>query len=71
MVDPMVNTLRLFQAINGEQPDQTPVFLPIESGFMAGYNDVPQREYHSDPAKMLECQANVQRRFGGLKSDNH
>jgi uroporphyrinogen decarboxylase len=27
---------------------------------------VPQREYHSDPAKMLDCQANVQRRFGGL-----
>ena len=66
MIDPMANALRLLTAINGEQPDQVPVFLPIESGFMAEYGGVPQREYHNDPKKMLECQAKVQERFGGL-----
>jgi len=66
MLDPMVNAMRLMQAINGEQPDQVPVFLPIESGFMAEYGGVPQREYHNDPIKMLECQAKAQERFGGL-----
>ncbi len=66
MIDPMVNAMRLLQAINGEQPDQVPVFLPIESGFMAEYGSVPQREYHNDPKKMLESQAKVQARFGGL-----
>lgn len=62
----MLNAMRLFQAINGQQPDQVPVFLPIESGFMAEYGGVPQRIYHDDPRKMLECQAKVQERFGGL-----
>ncbi len=66
MIDPMVNTMRLLQVINGGQPDQVPVFLPIESGFMAEYNGVPQHEYHHDPGKMLECQGKVQERFGGL-----
>jgi uroporphyrinogen decarboxylase len=65
-IDPMVNSMRLLQAINREQPDQVPVFLPIESGFMAEYGGVPQREYHNDPRKMLACQAKVQERFGGL-----
>ncbi|RJP71400.1 MAG: hypothetical protein C4532_07710 [Candidatus Abyssobacteria bacterium SURF_17] len=66
MIDPMLNAMRLFQAINREQPDQVPVFLPIESGFMAEFGGVPQREYHNDPRKMLECQARVQERFNGL-----
>ncbi len=66
MIDPMINALRLLQAINGEQPDQVPIFLPIESGFMAEYGGVPQREYHNDPEKMLECQMKVQKRFNGL-----
>lgn len=66
MIDPMTNALRLLQAINGEQPDQVPVFLPIESGFMAEYGGVPQREYHNDPEKMLQCQAKAQKRFNGL-----
>ncbi|MBI5117324.1 uroporphyrinogen decarboxylase family protein [Candidatus Poribacteria bacterium] len=66
MIDPMLNAMRLFQAINGEQPDQVPVFLPIESGFMAEYGGVPQREYHNDPRRMLECQAKAQKRFNGL-----
>jgi uroporphyrinogen decarboxylase len=66
VIDPTLNAMRLFQAISGEQPDQVPVFLPIESGFMAEYGGVPQREYHNDPRKMLECQAKVQERFGGL-----
>jgi len=66
MLDPMLNAMRLMQANNGEQPDQVPVFLPIESGFMAEYGGVPQREYHNDPIKMLECQAKAQERFGGL-----
>lgn len=66
MIDPMTNALRLLTAINREQPDQVPVFLPIESGFMAEYGGVPQREYHNDPKKMLDCQAKVQERFEGL-----
>jgi uroporphyrinogen decarboxylase len=66
MIDPMANAMRLLMAINGQQPDQVPVFLPIESGLMAEYGGVPQREYHNDPRKMLECQAKVQHRFGGL-----
>lgn len=66
MIEPSVNLMRLFQAITGGQPDQVPVFLPIESGFMAEYGGMPQREYHNDPKKMLDCQAKVQQRFGGL-----
>ncbi len=66
MIDPMTNALRLLTVINREQPDQVPVFLPIESGFMAEYGCVPQREYHNDPKKMLDCQAKVQERFKGL-----
>lgn len=66
MIDATTNAMRLFQAINGGQPDQVPVFLPIESGFMAEYGGVPQREYHDDPKKMLECQAKAAGRFNGL-----
>lgn len=66
MIDPMANAMRLVQAFNLLQPDQIPVFLPIESGFMAEYGGVPQREYHNDPRKMLDAQAKVQRRFNGL-----
>jgi uroporphyrinogen decarboxylase len=66
MIDPMANAMRMFQAFNLQEPDQIPVFLPIESGFMAEFGGIPQREYHNDPAKMLEAQAKVQQRFGGL-----
>ena len=66
MIDPVANAMRLVQAFNLLQPDQVPVFLPIESGFMAEYGGVPQREYHNDPRKMLEVQAKVQQRFNGL-----
>jgi uroporphyrinogen decarboxylase len=58
--------MRLFQAISGGQPDQVPIFLPIESGFMAEFGGVPQREYHHDPRKMLASQAAAQKRFNGL-----
>jgi uroporphyrinogen decarboxylase len=66
MIDPKLNALRLLQAVLRQQPDQVPIFLPIESGFMAEFGGVPQREYHHDPRKMLSCQAGVQARFGGL-----
>lgn len=66
MIDPMANAMRMYQACNLQEPDQVPVFLPIESGFMAEYGEVPQREYHNDPLKMLEAQAKVQQRFNGL-----
>lgn len=66
MVNPQLNAMRLIQAANGGIPDRTPVLLPVESGFMAEFGGVPQREYHDDPRKMLECQAAVSRRFGGL-----
>ncbi len=66
MIDPKVNALRLAQVINRQQPDRAPVFLPIESGFMAEFGGAPQSEYHNDPEKMLDCQAGVQERFGGL-----
>ena len=66
MIDPMVNAMRIMQIANGFPPDQVPVFLPVESGFMAEFGGVPQKEYHHDPEKMLECQARVSRRFGGL-----
>ena len=58
--------MRLLQAANLLKPDQVPVFLPVESGFMAEFGGVPQREYHNDPKKMLECQAKVSARFNGL-----
>jgi uroporphyrinogen decarboxylase len=61
-----MNALRLLQAVNGQEPDQVPVFLPIESGFMAEFGGRPQKEYHEAPVKMLESQAKVQKRFGGL-----
>jgi uroporphyrinogen decarboxylase len=66
MIDPLSNAMRLYQAFMGQAPDQTPVFLPIESGFMAEFGAIPQREYHNDPLKMLEAQAKVQQRFNGL-----
>src|SRR3990172_4391269 len=66
MVDPKMNALRLLQAVNRQRPDRVPVFLPIESGFMAEFGGVAQKLYHEDPLKMLECQAKVQKRFGGL-----
>ncbi len=66
MIDPNMNAIRLLQAITLKQPDQVPVFLPIESGFMAEFGGVPQRDYHHDPKRMLECQAKVGGRFGGL-----
>jgi uroporphyrinogen decarboxylase len=66
MIDPKLNALRLLQAVNRQTPDQVPVFLPIESGFMAEFGGQPQKLYHHDPLKMLECQAAVQKRFGGL-----
>ena len=66
MVDPMMNAMRLMQAANLVQPDQVPVLLPIESGFMAEFGGVLQKEYHNDPVKMLDCQAKVSERFGRL-----
>ncbi|RJP26818.1 MAG: hypothetical protein C4520_00185 [Candidatus Abyssobacteria bacterium SURF_5] len=66
MIDPLTNAMRMYQAFSGQAPDQVPVFLPIESGFMAEYGAVAQREYHNDPVKMLEAQAKVQLRFNGL-----
>jgi len=66
LIDPGENALRLALAVNGRQPDQVPVYLPVDSGFMAGFGGVPQSEYHSDPEKMLDCQAGVRERFGGL-----
>jgi len=66
MIDPKMNALRLLQAVNRQEPDIPPVFLPIESGFMAEFGGVPQREYHNDPVRMLDCQAKVQERFSGL-----
>lgn len=68
MIDPKKNALRLAQVINGRKPDRVPVFLPIGSGFMAGFGGVAQSEYHNDPEKMLACQAGVRERFGGLTS---
>lgn len=61
-----LNAMRLMQAGNLLKPDVVPVFLPIESGFMSEFGGVPQLEYHNDPVKMLECQAKVSERFGGL-----
>lgn len=66
MIDPGMNALRLLQAVNRQKPDQVPVFLPIESGFMAEFGGVPQKAYHQDPLLMLSCQAQVQKRFDGL-----
>ena len=66
MINPQLNAMRLLQAANLLKPDQVPVFLPVESGFMAEFGGVPQREYHNDPKKMLECQAKVSARFNGL-----
>lgn len=66
MIDPKMNAIRLLQAFNLQQPDQVPIFLPIESGFMSEFSGVPQKEYHDDPLKMLDCQARVQKEFSGL-----
>lgn len=66
LISPQLNAMRLIQVANGGIPDAVPVLLPVESGFMAEYGNVPQREYHNDPRKMLECQAAVSKRFGGL-----
>jgi uroporphyrinogen decarboxylase len=66
MVDPTMNAMRMMQIANGMKPDQVPVFLPIESGFMAEFGGASQKQYHHDPGIMLECQAKVSARFGGL-----